>query len=253
MANPLDLGGRTILVTGASGGIGSATARLLADLGASVVLSGRDVAKLESVARSMSAGPHRIEPFDLSRIEAIPEWLKGLASATGPLRGIAHCAGLSSVMPIRVAKWESAERVMAINWGAAWALAKGYRQKGVFDLAGGRMVFIASTAGLVGESAMSAYSASKGAVVAMTRSLASEFAPDGINVNSVAPGFIRTEMNEAFLGSISAEQLSAIERRHPLGFGKPEDVANAVAFLLSDASRWMTGTIMAVDGGLTAV
>jgi NAD(P)-dependent dehydrogenase (short-subunit alcohol dehydrogenase family) len=253
MTNPLDLSGKRILVTGASGGLGSVIVQLLAELGGTLILSGRDEAKLNTVAQSLSGEAHRVYPFDLTLVEDIPEWLKFLTSETGSLDGLVHCAGLSTVMPIRMMKWERAQQIMAVNWGSAWALAKGYRQKGVFSSVGGRLVFLASTAGLVGEAALSAYSASKGAVIAMTRSLAAEFAVDGINVNSVAPGFIVTDMNVAYLGSITTEQLAILKSRHPLGFGSPADVANAVAFLLSGASRWITGTTLAVDGGLTSV
>lgn len=249
----LRLEGRRILVTGASGDIGACVARSLSGLGAEVVLSGRDAARLEAAAEGLDGRRCGIEPFDLARLDEIPRWMKQVAEKHGPLYGLAHCAGVSSVMPIRVAKWEKAEEVMRVNWGASWSLAKGFRQKGVFAAGESKIVFISSTAGLVGEVAMSAYSASKGAVDAMTRSLAAEFAPDGIRVNSVAPGFIKTAMNARYLETISPDQLAALEKRHPLGFGATEDIASAIAFLLADTGRWITGITLAIDGGMTSI
>jgi len=253
MSYPINLEGKQILITGASGGIGAATARLLTKLGARLILSGRDIERLNAVMQGLTGTLHAIEPFDLSNVEEIPEWLKKISLKSGPLYGIIHCAGLSAVAPIRMMKWEKTEALMRLNWGAAWFLAKGFRQRGVHCQEGSRLVFIASSSGLVGESAMSAYSSSKGAIIAMTRSLAAEFAIEKINVNAVAPGFIKTEMNSAYLNSLSAEQVISLEKRHPLGFGSIDDVANAIAFYVADTGRWITGTVLPVDGGLTAI
>lgn len=253
MSYSINLEGKQILITGASGAIGEATTRLLAKLGASVILSGRDIEKLNKVMNELPGTLHTIQPFDLSNVEEIPEWLKRISLKSGPLYGIIHCAGVSAVAPIRMMKWEKTEALMRLNWGAAWLLAKGFRQRGVHCQTGSRLIFIASSSGLIGESAMSAYSSSKGAIIAMTRSLAAEFATEKINVNAVAPGFIKTEMNSAYLNSISPEQVIALEKRHPLGFGSVDDVANAIAFFVADTGRWVTGTVLPVDGGLTAI
>lgn len=115
------------------------------------------------------------------------------------------------------------------------------------------MVFFSSVAGLVGVIGSAAYSASKGAVIALTRSLALELVRDGIRVNCVAPGMVQTEMVEEVQRLLTPEQMQGIAAMHPLGIGRVRDVSNAVAFLLADTSRWITGTTLVVDGGYTAV
>jgi NAD(P)-dependent dehydrogenase (short-subunit alcohol dehydrogenase family) len=104
----------------------------------------------------------------------------------------------------------------------------------------------------VGEAGIAAYSASKAGLVGLTRSLAIEFAPDGIRVNAVAPGFVESEMGDRLKSAFTADQILAIERKHPLGTGRVRDVANGVAFLLAGSARWITGTTLVIDGGYTA-
>jgi NAD(P)-dependent dehydrogenase (short-subunit alcohol dehydrogenase family) len=246
------LKGKHILITGSSGEIGRETAIVLSRLGAKLSITGRDEDKLQDTAR-ICEGDISIFPFDLSEINKIPEWMRTITSKQGEFFGIVHCAGISAIVPIKIMKWERAEEIMRLNWGTSWMLAKSFRQRGNFQQDGSRIIFIASTAGIIGESAMSAYSSSKGAIISLTRALASEFAPEKINVNAIAPGFIETSMNERYLASISEEQKTAMKKRHLLGFGAVRDVAGAVAYLLSDAGRWITGAVIPVDGGLTAV
>ena len=247
------LHGKRILVTGASGDIGGEISCLLNSLGAHVILSGRDLEKLRTNQSNLDKGISSIESFALNDTEAIPDWLKQISLNYGSLYGIVHAAGITATMPTRLMKWEKASHIMMANWGSAWALAKGFRQRNVYELDGSRLVFIASSAGLIGEQAMSAYSSSKGAIISMVRSLAAEYACDKINVNAIAPGFIMTSMNKKFIQSIDTKQIEAIKGRHPLGFGAAEDVAAAVAFLLGSTGRWVTGVTIPVDGGLTAV
>lgn len=253
MSEPFALQGHRVLVTGASSGIGRAVAILLDRLGAELVLVGRSETRLAETSGVLSGTGHVLAVQDLSDVEGLSAFLKGLTSSSRLLDGLVHCAGVSSRMPIRMQDWKSAREVMDLNWGAAWGLAKAFRQKGVRTPGGGRVVFVSSSASLIGETAMSAYSSSKGAVNALVRSLASEFAADRITVNAIAPGFILTEMNESYLAAISDEQRQSLERRHPLGFGSPADVAAAVAYLLAESGRWVTGVVLPVDGGLTAV
>ena len=137
-----------------------------------------------------------------------------------------------------------------VNLSAALLLAKGFRQKGC-HADGGSLVLLSSVAGLRGHAGLSAYTASKSALFGLARSLAIELARDGIRVNCVAPGLVATEMSTQFEEQ-TLREMTGVESEYPLGIGKPRDVANGIAFLLSDAARWITGTTLTIDGGYSA-
>ncbi len=251
MENPMDMTGRTVLVTGASSGIGRETAILLSQLGASVVLVGRDAGRLAETQSLMLGQNHRLEAFDLNEVEAIPQWMKRLSATTGPLHGLVHSAGVVLQRGLRFLTDRDLQEVMRINVHAAVALAKGFRQKGVCGTPGS-VVLLTSTIGLIGLPGLSAYAASKGALISMSKSLAVELAPENIRVNCVAPSLVRTEMVTNSQKQMTPEQFASLEAAYPLGLGEPRDVANAIAFLLADTGRWITGTTLVVDGGITA-
>jgi NAD(P)-dependent dehydrogenase (short-subunit alcohol dehydrogenase family) len=185
--NPMDLEGRTILVTGASSGIGRETAILLSRLRARVVLAGRNRERLDETAARLEGDGHDVQPFDLGAVAEIPGWVRQIVAKSGPLAGAVHCAGIHNAHPLRVLTAEKLEEVLRINVTSAAMLAKGFRQKGCYA-PGASMVFLSSAAGLVGESGVGAYSASKAALVGLTRSLAMELAGQQIRVNCIAPG-----------------------------------------------------------------
>jgi NAD(P)-dependent dehydrogenase (short-subunit alcohol dehydrogenase family) len=249
MLNPLDMTGRRVLVTGASSGIGRETAIILSRLGAAIILVARNLERLEETLGRLDGAGHAIEVRDLSIYEDIPSWMRECATRHGPMDGLVHCAGLHLCVPVKVMAAADVETLWQTNVSASLWLAKAYRQRGVNN-SGGSLVFLASAAGLVGQAGHSAYSASKGAVVAMARSLAMEFVGEKIRVNCVAPGWV-SSMSAEFAGGPTEEQLAAIRSMHPLGFGEAADVAYAVAYLLCPASKWVTGTVLAVDGGYT--
>lgn len=251
MINPLDLTGRLFLVTGASSGIGRETAVLLSQLGARIVVVGRNSARLAETVQNLSGGGHHTEVLDLVQTEQIPAWFKALCAVTGPLNGLVHCAGISSSMPLKVLNPTVFEQVYRINVSAAAMLAKGFRQRGCCTQ-GGSIVLLSSVMGLVAEAGISAYSSSKAAVLGLTRALALELAREKIRVNCVVPGYVKTEMTAQLFSSLSPDQVSSIESMHPWGFGEPRDVAHAIAFLLADTASWITGTGLVVDGGYTA-
>ena len=251
MTQPLDMSGRMVMVTGASAGIGRDVAILLGELGARVILVGRNQDRLNAALAKLSGSGHLVEPFDLNQLDEIPGWMKRFAEKTGELHGVVHCAGVQQTMPLRATTVRSAEDLMRVNVLAALMLAKGLRQKGV-RAADASLVLVASVMGLVGAPGRAMYCASKGAIISMTRALALELAVEKIRVNCVAPAFVKTEMLEELKTVAGAEQMAAIEAKHPLGFGEPRDVSHAIAYLLSPASRWTTGSTLTVDGGYTA-
>ena len=248
MVNPMDLTGYTILVTGASSGLGRETSILLSKLGANVVLGGRNEKELQETKLLMEGEKNYIKPFDLSKLETINDWVKEIASETGPIHGLVHCAGVATTMPLRGLSIKKLEEIMQINFMAAVSLTKAIRLKGVRSESVS-IVHIASVAGLIGQAGLCAYSASKGALIAFCRSVALELAKEKIRINCIAPGQIMTEMGEKTKAVLPPEHFKALEDKHPLGFGETVDVANAVAFLLADTGKWITGTTLVVDGG----
>ncbi|HRJ61491.1 MAG TPA: SDR family oxidoreductase [Azospirillaceae bacterium] len=244
--------GRRVLVTGASAGIGRACAIALAGLGARVVVNGRNEGRLAETLAALPGDGHGAAPFDLTDCDQIPGWIKVLATDGGPLAGVAHCAGTQSSKPVRSVDTAYFDQVMRANLLSALALARGLRQKGCCAASGGAMVLVSSVAAFIGQPGNVVYSASKGALVSAARGLAMELLRDNIRVNCVAPAMVETEMMERFRQTTTAEQFARIREAHPMGFGKPEDVAAAVAFLLSDAARWINGVCLPVDGGYLA-
>lgn len=247
----MDMSGRRVLVTGASSGIGRETAILLSELGARVVLSGRNIERLEETRRSLCGEGHVAAPLDLCAVEDIGAWLKALTADAGPLQGLVHCAGVRSTVPLRSAGPAKVEELMRVNFTSAAMLARAFRQPGC-STAGSSIVFLSSVMAMVGQPAASIYGASKAALVGLTKSLALELARDEVRVNCVAPGCVRSEMSGRLQEMLTDGQFEAIERMHPLGLGTPRDVANAVAFLLAGTGRWITGSVLVVDGGYSA-
>lgn len=248
--NPMDLTGKRILVTGASSGIGQATSLLISRMGGKVVMAARDEKRLKEVYNSLDGQGHAYYIFDLTDLENIPGFIRKIASEQGRLSGLFHSAGVTSVLSINVLKPKMIEDIFSINIKTFLLLVKGYLQKDVKDDGITSIVVMSSVAGICGISGMSVYSASKAAVNGAVKSLACELAAKRVRVNSIIAGAVRTKMldeyNEKYFSEVERK---AYESKHVLGFGEAEDVANAAVFLLSDASKWITGTTLIVDGG----
>lgn len=249
----MDLTGRHYVVTGASSGIGRQTAVLLHNLGARLSLIDRDEVGLEELRASLrSTVDTHIHVSDLSEIDAIEKLVLDCVAIGGALHGVVHSAGMQAIGPVRSLKAETWRKIFAVNTEAALALSKAMTSKKVYAGEHGSIVFISSVMASVGSAGAVPYSMSKAALEGMARSLAIEFASRRIRVNCVAPGFVNTPLLERTGKMWSDDQRKAVEDEHPLGFGQPEDIANAVAFLLADSGRWITGSIMVVDGGYLA-
>jgi len=242
------LAGHRILVTGASSGIGRATAVLAAQRGASVALVGRHQPRLEETLEMMVGDEHTIHNFDLSEADSVDR----LFAESGPTSDIIHAAGTQVTSPVRVLTDKQINDLMTINVHAALRLARAFSKRKNRTPTPHAIVLVSSVMGLVGVSGGTAYSAAKSAIGGIVRSLGVEFAPIGIRVNAVAPGYVHTPLLEQMNKVWTEDQRATVESLHPLGFGEPRDVAGALLFLCSSEARWITGTVLPVDGGYTA-
>jgi NAD(P)-dependent dehydrogenase (short-subunit alcohol dehydrogenase family) len=251
--NPLDLNGRHYLVTGASSGIGRNTALLLHRLGARLALVDCDEDGLATLAAELGEA-ELVHTYiaDLAEVAAIDALVNRCVADGGPLNGVVHCAGIQSIAPVRALQIEVWRRIFAINTEAALMLSKSMASRKVYAGDHGAIVFISSVMGLAGAAGAIPYAMSKSALGGLARSLALELASRRIRVNCVVPGFVQTPLFAKTEQLWDQNQRRAVEEQHPLGFGVPEDVANAVAFLLADTGRWITGTDLVVDGGYLA-
>lgn len=244
------LAGKRILVTGASSGIGRQTAITLAECGARLCLSGRTPERLQTTLDRLPGTGHSLLPLDLDGDDTIADAIQADAKALGSFYAAFHAAGVSMVRQIKLCKGKQFDEVFASSVQSALAIARALSLRGVMD-DGGALVLMSSVAGLRGQAGMSLYSAAKAAIDGMTRSLAVEFAPRGIRVNAVCAGAVETPMHDSLLTTLNGDSIEAYRNKHLLGFGLPEDVANAVAFLVGHGGRWITGTALVVDGGYT--
>jgi NAD(P)-dependent dehydrogenase (short-subunit alcohol dehydrogenase family) len=251
-SNPMSLKERRVLVTGAASGIGRATSILLSRLGARVICIDLNPIGLSETAALMHGPDHVFRAEDLNQLEAIREWLPAIADESGKLHGFVHAAGVPAPLPLQAVCPTSWRRVFSINTEAALTLAQVFEKRRVRVEGPTSIVFISSVMAHVGSAASVVYSMSKAALEGMARSLAVELSSRGIRVNCIAPGFVNTPMLARVGGGWDEAQRAGVEALHPLGFGEPDDIANAAAFLLADTARWITGTVLTVDGGYTA-
>jgi NAD(P)-dependent dehydrogenase (short-subunit alcohol dehydrogenase family) len=246
MSSPFSLDGKTVLITGASSGIGRQTSISVAAMGGKVVATGRNEQRLAETLTMLDGEGHCAIPADLTDSAARATLTSDLPS----LQGVVHCAGITKLVPFQYLTEKHLQEVWRANYESAVLLTQILlKKKLIAD--GGSIVFVASTAGLLGAKAITAYAASKAALIATSRVLALEVAPRRVRSNCLAPALVQTPMAEETSERVSAETFAENLKLYPLGFGKPEDVANAAVFLLSDASRWITGATLVLDGGCT--
>lgn len=242
---------RRILVTGASSGLGRETAVMLARCGARMALVGRNEQRLAQTESMLDGEGHRSFAADLTDADACADAVAGIASDFGTFDGVFHSAGTTLVLPIKLVKTRHLDDVFGAGVWGAFGIARAAARKNVLA-DGASMVFMSSAAAIMGRPALSVYCAAKAAVDGLVRSLAVEFAPRRIRVNSINAGAVETAMHKDYVALLSKEAVQGYADFHLLGFGAPEDVGNAAMFLLSDGAKWITGSSMAVDGGATA-
>ncbi len=243
-----DLTGKGALVTGATGGIGAAIARVLHGAGATVAISGTREEKLKELADELGERV-RILPCNLSDREAVANLAKEADEAVGQLDILVNNAGITRdnlFMRMTDEEWDD---VIAINLTSVFALTRG-ALRGMMRRRYGRVVNIASISGMIGNPGQANYSASKAGMIGMTKSLAREVATRSITANCIAPGFIETPMTSA----LNEKQINAIASAIPASeFGQPEDIASAALYLASEESRYVTGHTLHVNGGMVMV
>lgn len=243
---------KRVLITGGSSGIGRETAKVVAALGARVCLVGRSLPDLEAVIGALAGVGHTCSCLDLSETARIPAAMEALAADGNGFSGLVHSAGAQVTRPLRMQSPADVEKLMQINCFAGIELTRAFRRPTVRK-GPGSVVLVSSVMGMVGQAGISGYSASKGALIAFARSAALEMAREGIRVNCVAPGHIAGDSRmSADLTKLLGDGFETVEKSHPLGLGRTVDVANAIAFLLGETARWMTGSTLVVDGGYTA-
>jgi NAD(P)-dependent dehydrogenase (short-subunit alcohol dehydrogenase family) len=238
-----------VLVIGATSGIGLATAQRLADEGATVICTARTKPKVDEVVAQLEGKGHMGLAFDATNEEEVIAAGNTLKSANRILHGAVMCAGRHSLRPLTLSKACNFEESFAGNVLSAVLCTKMAVRLAAKD--GASIVWLSSAAALIGNVGEAAYAASKAALIAACRSTATELASKRIRVNTVAPGVVETPMSEAWLRQMTPAQLEAIRSRHLLGFGSAQDVAAAITFLMSDDARWITGSCVNIDGGLT--
>jgi len=250
--NNLNLINKNIIVTGASSGIGRQCAINFSQLGANVILVARNKEKLEQTFNKLNKGSHITFAQDITEYDKLEEIVNISVEKVGKISGFVHSAGIEMILPLKGMQPSYYEEMFAINVIAGFEIAKIISKKKYLDEKSASFVFISSIMGILGQPGRIGYCSSKGALVSGVKAMSLELAKKNIRVNCILPGVVDTEMSNEMFQRLSEESKKEIIDMHPLGLGKPDDIAYACAFLLSDTSRWITGTNLIVDGGYSA-
>lgn len=244
MYNPFTLEGKTILVTGASSGIGRGICIECAKMGARVLLMARNEERLSETRSQMEGEGHEILRTDLCSSDDISTMVENLPM----IDGMVLCAGIIKTMPVKNITEEAMTEIFNANILGSIKLCSRILRKKKLNRSGS-VVFISSVSTFNVKVGNSLYSATKGAVNSFAKAMALEVSKQQMRVNCIQPGFVPS--NILTTHGMGEEALQWYKERHPLGLGTPEDIANGCIYLLSDASKWMTGSVMTIDGGYT--
>ena len=247
-----DLSGRTALVTGSSQGIGYAVAEGLAEAGAAVVVNGRDEAKANAAAGRLRTAGHTVHVllFDVTDHSAARAAVDGFERETGPIHVLVNNAGMQHRGPLEEFEADAFERLMRTNVSSVFNVGQACAQH-MIERGAGRIVNIASVQSALARPGIAPYTASKGAVANLTKGMATDWAPRGLQVNAIAPGYFDTPLNAALVAD--PDFTSWLEKRTPAGrWGDLAELKGAAIFLSSDAASFVNGHVLYVDGAITA-
>lgn len=255
MKDYIQVEGKHVLITGGASGIGRQTAIILSELGARVSIMDLQEEGLRETLSMLHGEGHSIHVVDLSQIEELESIVVGIVKETGPFDGYVQCAGIVKNLPVINYKYERLHKIMLVNFYSYFEIVRILSKKGRFN-EGMSIVGISSIAATHGATAQAAYGASKAAMDGAMRCLAKELGEKGIRLNTVQPAATETAMYTEYMEMKAAMKETEVKiqanPRQYLGMNAPSDVANAIIFLLSPASRKITGVMLPVDGGFAA-
>lgn len=250
MFKPFSLEKKTIIVTGASSGIGRQCAIDCSKMGAKVILIGRNQKRLDETLSMLDNNIHQTYSYDLTQIDGIKKLVNEIVYSNGKINGLIHAAGIEITKPLKLLEPNDYEVIYRTNNLSGFELVRQLSSIKNMDK-GGSIIFISSITAIIGRAGVAAYAASKGALISATRSYALELAKRNIRINCISPGTILTPMMQNYLKDIDEESYKKRVEGFPLGLGETTDISLASIFLLSNASRWITGQNFIIDGGYT--
>ena len=251
--NPFSLHGKNIVISGAASGIARQCAIDCSKMGAKLILldlNGEGLA--ETLTMMERPEEHFMSVVDLTDKEKTAMVVADGVRAVGKVHGLLNCAGISATMPLNLVKEDTLDKFFKVNVYTGYFLTQEVTKRANLADEGASIVFFSSVAGSYGSNGKSVYGMTKGALKSVARSLAVELVKKKVRVNSISPGVIVTPINKNLPHIADPEKRVELEKQHLLGLGKTTDIANACIYLLSDASRWVTGTNIFVDGGFSA-
>lgn len=243
---------KNIVITGASSGIGRQIAIEASKYSANIVLIARDADRLEETKRNLCQGKHLALPFDVTDYSLIEDAVSRIVAELGEISGFVHSAGIELTVPFKNMKPELYEKLFGVNVISGFEFARIISKKKYHNPDGTSFVFISSVMGKIGKEAKVGYCASKSALTSSVKAMALELASKRIRCNTIYPGVVKTELVNRLFELLPESSINEIVREHPLGLGDPNNIADLILFLLSDKSKWITGSEYVIDGGYSA-